>query len=78
MQPAPADTNTDTGTGTDLLGMTMRESPFFTTPASLLPISTVPMSLQRARSEPMVRGCHTHLGKDLHLDAHIRASCGSS
>lgn len=29
-----------------LLGMTMSVSPFFTTPASLLPITTVPMSLQ--------------------------------
>jgi hypothetical protein len=31
---------------THLLGMTMSVSPFFTTPASLLPITTVPMSLQ--------------------------------
>ena len=31
---------------THLLGIIMSVSPFFTTPASLLPITTVPMSLQ--------------------------------
>lgn len=37
-----------------LLGMTMSESPFFTTPASLLPITTVPMSLRGASTQQVL------------------------
>ena len=47
---------TPNGPRSHLLGMTIRVSPFFTTPASLLPITTVPMSL-RAGNEAAGAAC---------------------